>query len=316
MRLLIASALLATCSACAIVPSVERQFDGRAELEKLDGPDVPTLETSLERSAKRALDDGLHERSIGLYQQLIDANPEDVNHRFGMAEALRRMGEYKAAVIMYDDVISKQPEPLEAYEGKALALMAQGDTEAAARILQQVLTKDRARWRTLNALGILFASKPMFSEANTYMNEALRVSPNNPSVMNNMALISAMQHQYPAAIETLKQAASASTEEKQREQIDMNRALIHGISGELQEAENVASKYLKGGALQNNLGLYAYLSDNRELALSYLNMALSGSNSYYKRAWENMDIINNKNDSTRDQSIPSSDTSKTLKIKK
>ena len=109
-------------------------------------------------------------------------------------------------------------------------------------------------------------------------------------------LIAAMQRQYSGAVELLKEASRVAKEDKQREQIDMNRALIHGINGELIEAENIASKYLKDSALKNNLGLYAYLANNRDLAKSYLDMALAGTQVYYKRAWENIDIINKKED--------------------
>lgn len=278
------------------MPSDRRQFDPDTEFAKLDGPDVPTLETSLEHGAQRAIKEGNYSRALSLYQQLTDTNPKQPRYRFGMAEALRRLGEYKAALILYSDVTEKDPDHLEAFEGMALVKMAMGETEDAARILQGVLKKDRTRWRTLNALGILFATKEMYPESTAYLKEALKVSTNNPSVMNNLGLIEAMQKKTRSATQMLKEAARFGHDEQQREQIDMNRALIHGMNGEMDEAETIASQYLDGSALQNNLGLYAYLTNNRELAKGYLNMALSGTQTYYKRAWENLDIVSTKED--------------------
>jgi Flp pilus assembly protein TadD len=273
------------------MPSDTRVFDVDAAFNELDGPEVPTLQSSLERGAIRASAEGRHERALSLYQQLIDANPSELKYQFGLAETLRRLGEYKAALFIYEDITDKNPKHFEALEGMALSKMGMGDTEESARILQRVLKMDRSRWRTLNALGILFAVKDMPDESTAYLKEALRVSPNNASVMNNLGLIHAMQKEYEVAVQTLKDAARFGKDERQRKQIDMNRALIHGISGQADEAERIAAQYLDGGALQNNLGLYAYLSDNGELAKSYLNMALTGEQTHYKRAWKNLDII-------------------------
>lgn len=277
-------------AACSITPSEGRLFDPDKEFARLDGPDVPTVQQSLQRGAEEALARRDYPRAVGLYQQLIDHDPDNIDYKLGLAESLRRLGEYAPAIEFYDSVTKQQPGHIEALEGKALALMGSGETGEAARVFQQVLKRDATRWRTLNALGILFAVKNMHSEAQAYFREALKHSPRNPSVLNNRALVEALGQDFPRAFGSFEQAARLA-EGRQREQVELNHALVLGISGDMKAAEKMAARHLKDGALQNNLGLYAHLSNDRELAKSFLNMALTGTPVYYKRAWENLDII-------------------------
>jgi hypothetical protein len=61
--------------------------------------------------------------------------------------------------------------------------------------------------------------------------------------------------------------------------------------GNMSAAQRIAEKHLPAGALENNLGFYAHLANDQELAKSYLNMALTGTPVYYERAWKNLDIV-------------------------
>ena len=179
-------------------------------------------------------------------------------------------------------------------EGKGLTLMALGKSVDASRVFADVVAKDPTRWRTLNALGILFVTKNMIPEAMAYYNEALKQSPDNAAVLNNMGLSYAVDKNYPRAIEVLEQGSRISKSNGQRKQIDLNIALVKGVSGDLDGAREVASKYYEGPALDNNMGLYAHLAKNDTLAKTYLNMALSQSPVFYERAWNNLDNINDE----------------------
>ena len=132
----------------------------------------------------------------------------------------------------------------------------------------------------------------MPAEGMTYLNEALKYSDDNPSVLNNIGLVLAMQRDYQQAIPALTKAARRA-EGGQKAHIELNTALVHGIFGNVRDAKRMAEKHLDRISLENNLGLYAHLANDDELAKSYLNMALTGSSVHYKRAWENLNLINN-----------------------
>lgn len=293
---LMLTTVLVLVSACSMMPGKNAMFDPEKELEKLKGPEVDGVATTLEKSATEAMERGDPARARQFYQQLYDTpklTPEMKRHyAIGLAEASRRSGNPEAALALIENVVKAEPRNAEALESKGLSLLALGKVQDAGRVFEQVMEIDKKRWRTLNGLGILFMTKNMVPEAMAYYTEALKYSNDNPSVLNNIGLSFAAERRFDKAIEALQQAShTASGDAQRRKQVDLNLAMVMGISGDLDGARELASRYLKGPALDNNLGVWAYLSDNDELARAYLNTALSGSTTHYERAWNNLAVI-------------------------
>lgn len=286
--------MILTVAACDS-PIVEQWADPDKSFSKFEQPDVPTVEGTLERQAQDALEAGDLKRAAGFYQQMVDSKntsaADKLKYRAAMADLLRRSGQYDKALKAFNEVLKEDAEHVDALEGKGLTQMALGRTADAGRTLSSVLDKDGKRWRTLNALGLLFVSKSMIPEAMEYFTEGLRVSADNPAILNNVGLARAVERNYPRAIEALRQAVKMSPTDARRKQVELNLALVYGISGDIDSARAMAEKHLQGAALNNNLGLYAHLAKNDELAKTYLNMALTGSSTFYERAWTNLDII-------------------------
>lgn len=292
-------------------PTVEQWMNPDRTFAKLPQPEVPTVNQSLEKSATAALEAGDVNRASQFYRQLLDsekARPEDkARYRLALADAERRRGNYGAALKLFDETLKEDPGNIDALEGRGLALMAQGKSAEAGRVLAKVLEQDSTRWRTLNALGILFVTKNMTPEAMEYFTAALKASPDNAAVLNNVGLTRAIERNYPRAVEALQQASKMSQNDARRRQVDLNLALVYGISGDMESARVMAEKHLKGAALDNNLGLYAHLAKNDELAKTYLNMALTRSPTYYERAWQNLDVVTSQSnpDTKSNRSLPS-----------
>lgn len=276
--------------ACTVDPSKHRAIDPKQELEKLEAPNVPSIEQSLEKNAIAALKGGENSRALSLYQQLYDKKPEEERYILGFAESMRRVGDNENAITKYDLLIDKHPGHLDAIEGKALAKMSAGQLDDATRLFSLIMTRDGKRWRTLNALGVMFAAKNMPKDAQAYFEEAKKYSNDNPSILNNMGLSQAIAREYKTSVKTLRMASNKS-EGIQRKHIELNLALVYGISGNMKQARKIAERYLQGASLDNNLGLYSHLANNDEMAKSYLNMALTGSTQHYERAWDNLDKI-------------------------
>lgn len=276
-------------------PIMEQWANPDKSFSKFGQPDVPTVGGMLEKQAKEAAEAGDYKRAAGFYDQLIDSKtttPADkLRYRAIMGDLYRRSGQYDKALTEFDTVLKEDSSQIDALEGKGLTQMAQGKSSDAGRTFSQVLDKDGKRWRTLNALGILFVTKNMIPEAMEYFTEGLRVSADNPAILNNVGLARAIEKNYPRSIETLQQAAKVSPSDERRKQVELNLALVYGISGDIDSAKAMAEKHLEGASLDNNLGLYAHLAKNDELAKTYLNMALTNSPTYYERAWNNLDII-------------------------
>lgn len=283
-------------------------LDSRKFLEQFKGPDVPTMKDALLENAQAAEKRGNLAQAATFYEQALEKRPNDPELLSAYGDLLRRSGQYDKALFAFERALANDAGYAAALEGKGLTEMAKGSFDSAADTLAQAFKADPKRWRTLNGLGILFSRKGLYPEAQQYFSEAISQSPGNPSVLNNSGLAKALDRDYAGAKTSLLQASRLTESgSNERKQIELNMALVHAISGHLQEARDIAAKYFTGPALDNNMGVYAYLAKDETLAKTYLNMALSESKTYYARAWENLETLQSPQ-----QTAPSN--SKTIKI--
>lgn len=282
-----------TLSACGEMG--QQWLDPDKTFAKFDQPDIKGVNDTQEDMAKQAIANEDFLRAAQFYQQLVSSDKgtaeQKLRYKMGLADSVRRLGQAQSALVMYDQLHAENPDNLDITEGRGLTLMTAGKVADAGRVFSAVIEKDPKRWRSLNALGLLFITKNMVPEAMAYFEEALNQSPDNPAVLNNMGLSQAINHDYPKAIESLDYAARLSKVSAQHRQIDLNLAMVYGVSGDMEKSREIAGKYIEGAALDNNMGLYAHLAKDDALAKSYLNMALSQSSIYYQRAWDNLDAV-------------------------
>lgn len=279
------SLLLAACTP-------EPKLDLKKELAKMEGPKPETMDDSLKGQAEQAVVAKNYVSAAQTYKQLADKEPDNKEYTLNLADNLRRAGNNQEALKVLDKYLTANPADAAALETKGLCLMNIGNIVEAGRSFEDVMKVEPTRWRTLNAVGILFTLKNKPHEAIDYFDEALNYSAENVSVLNNKALTLAMDGKYDESIETFQRIKShLRTGTPDVRQVDMNMALVYAISGKLDDAEQTAAPYLSKAALYNNMGVYANLANNKEMSRSYLNMALTQSPSYYERAWKNLSTI-------------------------
>ena len=294
MRIAYPLLALLLITACDNTTGGAMPIDAKDLLEKMDGPKVEGLTATQIEAAKTAEKKGNYEQAIQIYGQILDREAENTDVAIMLAETLRRNKEFDRTIAGYDLILKKHPENLDAKEGKAITLISKGDFETPLDLVNEVLKQDAKRWKTLNAGGILFVTSEKYDDATKYFSEALRYSPDNISVLNNLGLTQCLKKQYAESIKTLNRASTISgADSNERQRIDLNLALVYAVSGDFEAAQKIASQYLSGAKLSNNLGLYAHLAKNDSLAKTYLNMALTDSPTYYEKAWNNLDSLNN-----------------------
>lgn len=306
-RFLLISTTLFGLGACANMDSQTASWLGTGSKSKTEALEAMTSDSTvegvnatLEKQAIVALERGDISRAQQFYQQLLTSEKgsaaDNIRYKIAYAETMRRVNNTEDALSAYDEILEEVPDNLDAQEGRGLTLMAMGKATDAGRAFSDIMEKDGKRWRTLNALGILFVTKNMIPEAMAYYTEALKFSPDNPAVLNNVGLSQAVDKNYPRAIQALEQASRIAKSGERRRQVDLNLAMVYGASGDIDTAKEIATKYLQGPALDNNVGLYAHLAKDDALAKTYLNMALSGSPTFYERAWDNLDLVEKNTD--------------------
>ncbi|NBO19051.1 MAG: hypothetical protein EBV03_07495 [Proteobacteria bacterium] len=287
-------------------------IDSKSYLNELDGPKVKGVSDALAQAATAAEQQGNFRVAAQNYEQMLEKKPGDKDLMLSLADSLRRDGQSARAVTVYDALLAADPKNIAAKEGKGLALIASGDFDSPAALFDEVMAADPTRWKTLNALGILFTTRNMQPEAQQYFKEALKYHASSPSIMNNLGLSQALERNFDGAIGTLSQAsATAQPGTLERKRIDLNTALVLASAGKLDDARMLAEQYLAGAELDNNLGLYAHLAKDDQMARAYLNKALSDSKVYYAKAWDNLEEIN-KTSTTPDKKTDKKDSLKAM----
>jgi Flp pilus assembly protein TadD len=208
------------------------------------------------------------------------------------ADEARRDGRFDESITLYDKMLAEQPANVDAKEGKALALMAKGEFDSSGYIFDDIMKTDPTRWKTLNALGILFTTRNLQPEAQQYFREALKFSPDNAIVTNNIGLSQALEKRYENATESLQKAATSSASgSPAHKRIELNLALVYATSKKLPAANAIAAKYFTGPALTTNTELYTRIAGDSQLANAYINMALSDSKVFNDKTWENTQAV-------------------------
>jgi Flp pilus assembly protein TadD len=165
------------------------------------------------------------------------ANPRDADNAISYAHALRQNGQRAQAAAVLETAAIHNPEhkPLLGAYGRALADA--GNFKQALSVLDRAHSPDQPDWRILSVQGAVLDQTGRHEEAQRYYASALRIVPEEPSVLSNLGLSYALSKDLPRAEETLRRAdARGSTDKRVRQ----NLALVVGLQGRFQDAETIA----------------------------------------------------------------------------
>jgi Flp pilus assembly protein TadD len=143
-------------------------------------------------------------------------------------------------------------EVLGAY-GRALADV--GNFQQALDVLSRAHAPDRPDWRILSAQGAVLDQMGRHQDAQRYYETALKIVPDEPSVLSNLGLSYALSKQLPRAEATLKRAAAGQRVDPR---VRQNLALVVGLQGRFAEAETIARADLPAEEASANV---AYLRE-------------------------------------------------------
>ena len=119
--------------------------------------------------------------------------------------------------------------------GRALA--DNGNYPQALEVLNRAHTPDQPDWRILSVQGAVLDQMGRHPDAQRHYASALRLMPDEPSVLSNLGLSYALSKDLPQAEATLRRAAAQRGAEPK---VRQNLALVVGLQGRFQEAETIA----------------------------------------------------------------------------
>jgi Flp pilus assembly protein TadD len=164
-------------------------------------------------------------------------NPRDPSVAIQYAYALRSNGQRSQAVAVLEQATIHNPNhmPLLGAYGRALADV--GNYKQALEVLNRAHTPDRPDWRILNVQGAVLDQMGQNEEARRYYVTALRIVPDEPSVLSNLGLSYALSKDLVRAEMTLKRAAARRPADAR---VRQNLALVVGLQSRFAEAESIA----------------------------------------------------------------------------
>jgi Flp pilus assembly protein TadD len=242
---ILALALLASCSASrrgdvtGSIPGVNRP------LEQMTQPELASVSRSVgDRYAK---------------------NPKDRTAGLQYATLLRMTGKNAQALAVMRQIAILYPSDREVLAAYGKAQASAGELEQALGTINRAQTPDRPDWKLKSAEGAILDQLGRAEEARAAYRDALDIKPNEPSVLSNLGMSYLLTRDLKTAETYLRSAISQPGADSR---VRQNLALVVGLQGRFQEAENIARQELT--------------SEQAEANMDYLKAMLAQDNNWQK----------------------------------
>ncbi len=177
------------------------------------------------------------ERAIAYWGEQYEKNPRDQNAALSFAKNLKADGQKQRAlgVLQQASIFHNNDRELASEFGR-LALEFE-QVGLAQKLLAFADDPVKPDWRVISARGTVLAKQGDYKGAIPFYERALKMSPNQPSVMNNLAMALAAGGQPDKAEPMLRRAAHEAGADAK---IQQNLALVLSLQGRYDEARQFA----------------------------------------------------------------------------
>jgi Flp pilus assembly protein TadD len=225
-RLMVPMAVVSTLAlgACA---GVQNPFDAAS---------VSSVATSSTEQAQAVTPQSELQKATEYWGKQYEKTPNDPQAAINYIRNLKALGAKPQALSVAQQAYSTNPQhkPLMSEYGR-LAL----DLEQIAladKLLAQADDPVAPDWKVLSARGAVLAKQGKYRDAIPYFDRALALAPNQPAVLNNLALAHAMNGQAEKAEPMLRQAAADQSADPK---VSHNLSLVLGLQGKHDDARSV-----------------------------------------------------------------------------
>jgi len=175
-------------------------------------------------------------RSVEVLGERYRAHPKDPEAALAYGQALRASGQHAQAAAVLEQATIAHPGNKALLGGYGRALVDNGNFQQGFDILARAHSPDNPDWRILSVQGTALDQLGRHDEARRYYASALKIVPDEPSVLSNLGLSYVLSRDLPKAEETLRRAyANARADSRVRQ----NLGLVVGLQGRFAEAESI-----------------------------------------------------------------------------
>lgn len=180
-------------------------------------------------------------RSAAALGERYRANPGDPDAAIHYARALRKNGQRPQAVAVLEQAAIQNPKHRGVLDAFGRALADDGHYTQAVDVLDRAQAPGQPDWRILSVQGAALDQMGRHEEAQRYYGTALRLAPDEPSVLSNLGLSYALSKDLVRAETALRRAADQPHVDPR---VRKNLALVVGLQGRWSEANGIAASGL------------------------------------------------------------------------
>jgi Flp pilus assembly protein TadD len=221
------SSLARLLASAAVVAILAVGLGGCQTTSDITGSLASKTEPNPETDARRAVD---------VYGERYRANPKDADSALAYGQALRATGQRAQAAAVLEQASIANPGNKALLAGYGRALADNGNFQAAFDTLTRAHSPDNPDWRILSVQGTALDQLGRHDEARAYYQSALKIMPDEPSVLSNLGLSYVLSGDLPKAEETLRRAYG---DRRADARVRQNLGLVVGLQGRFAEAETI-----------------------------------------------------------------------------
>ena len=180
-------------------------------------------------------------------------NPKDVNVAMRYAQALQMSGRNDQSLAVMRKLAIDYPNERQVLAGYGKALAAAGELEAALDAVRRAQTPEYPDWKLVSAEAAILDQLGQQDEARRLYRRALDMKPGEPTILSNLGMSHVLSGDLKSAETYMRQAAQAPGADSR---VRQNLALVIGLQGRFQEAEEMATRELSPDQASANV---AYL---------------------------------------------------------
>ena len=193
------------------------------------------------------------------------ANPEDPAAALAQARELRAANARSEALAVLERAVAAKPKDRRLQLERGLLTLELGDAAKAEKLLRQAHDPEAPDWRLHSALGAALASRGKQQEAQVELAKALALAPDQPGVLNNLALSYALDGKTAEAEQLLRKAQRSAG---RTPQVQENLALVLGLRGRYEEARSAGQASLPPAKVDENVAYLRELGRARSAAVA------------------------------------------------
>ena len=182
--------------------------------------------------------------AVEVYGERYRANPKDAEAALGYGQALRSNGQRAQAAAVLEQATIANPGNKALLASYGRSLVDNGNFQQAFDVLSRAHTPANPDWRILSVQGAVLDQVGRHDEAQRYYATALRIVPDEPSVLSNLGLSYALSKDLVRAESTLRRATAHRRADTG---VQQNLAVVVALQGRLSEVENTARAHLPSG---------------------------------------------------------------------